>query len=62
MTPSKFVDGRSIQDRGFKGLALCDAGFDERAERVRRAEAVRQGVRSRVVTHDQFTPDARIGA
>ena len=62
MKPSKFIDGRSIQDRGFKGLVLCDGGFDERAERTRRTEAVRQGVRSRVVTHDQFTPDARIGA
>ena len=61
MKPSKCVDGRKIQDRGFKGLALCDAGFDERAERVRRTEAVRQGVRSRVVTHDLFTPDTRIG-
>ena len=62
MKPSKSIDGRKIQDRGFKGLVLCDGGFDERAERMRRSEAVRQGVRSRVVTHDQFTPDARIGA
>lgn len=48
--PSKFIDGRRIQDRGFKGLVLCDAGFDERAERMRRTEAVRQGVRSRCVS------------
>lgn len=61
MRPSKFVDGRKVQDRGFKGLVLCDAGFDERAERVRRAEAVRQNVRARVVTSDHFTPDARVG-
>lgn len=38
LRPSKFVNGRKVQDRGFKGLVLFDAGFDERAERVKRAK------------------------
>ena len=38
LRPSKFVNGRRVQDRGFKGLVLFDAGFDERAERVKRAK------------------------
>ena len=44
--PSKMQNGKMKQDRGFKGLVLCDDGFDERAERVRRVETVKQSVRS----------------
>ena len=54
--PSKMVDGRCKQDNGYKMLILCEDGFDEKAERVRRMEEVRQSVRSRVTTHDRFTP------
>ena len=57
--PSKIVDGRPKQDRGFKQLILCEDGYDEKAERVRKMEAVKQSVR--VTTHDRFTPDTRIG-
>ena len=38
---------------------LCEDGYDEKAERVRKMEAVKQSVR--VATHDRFTPDTRIG-
>ena len=47
--PTTRMHQRSHQvlvDRGFKGLVLCDDGFDERAERVRRVETVKQSVRS----------------
>ena len=43
--PSKMQNGKMKQDRGFKGLVLCDDGFDEKAERVRRVETVKQSVR-----------------
>ena len=43
--PSKMQNGTMKQDRGFKGLVLCDDGFDERAERVRRVGTVKQSVR-----------------
>ena len=60
MKPSKVgADGKKVQDRGFKGLILCDVGFDEAADRIRRNESVRQSVRVR--TEDNFTPDTRIG-
>jgi len=57
--PSKKVDGHTKQDRGFKNLILCEDGYDEKAERVRKMETVKQSVR--VTTHDRFTPDTRIG-
>ena len=44
--PSKMQNGKMKQDRGFKGLVLCDDTFDERAERVRRIETMRHSVRS----------------
>ena len=60
--PSKIVDGRPKQDRGFKQLILCEDGYDEKAERIKKMEAVKQSVRSQgVITHDRFTPDTRIG-
>ena len=43
--PSKMQNGTMKQDRGFKGLVLCDDGFDERAERARRVGTVKQSVR-----------------
>jgi len=58
--PSKLVDGQKRQDRGFKHLRLCYDGHDERVERLKKNEIVKQGVRSgAVVTHDQYTSDAR---
>jgi len=44
--PSKMVDGKMKQDRGFTHLRLCYNGHDERAERLKRNEEVKQGVRS----------------
>ena len=55
--PSKMVDGKLKQDRGFKGLSICYNGYDEKTERLRRIEGVKQGVRSGVTTHDRFTAD-----
>ena len=52
---------RTQHPHGYKMLILCEDGFDEKAERVRRMEVVKQSVRSRVTTHDRFTPDTRIG-
>ena len=57
MRPSKVVDGKSKQDRGFQGLRICFDGYDERMENLRRVEAVKQDVRSGVVTHDRYTAD-----
>jgi len=58
--PSKLVDGQKRQDRGFKNLRLCYDGHDERAERLKKNEILKQGVRSgAVVTHDHYTSDAR---
>lgn len=58
--PSKIVDGKKKQDRGFTHLRLCYNGHDEKAERLKRNEEVKQGVRSgTVVTHDRHTSDAR---
>jgi len=58
--PSKIVDGKKKQDRGFTHLCLCYNGHDERAERLKRNEVVKQGVQSgTVVTHDRHTSDAR---
>jgi len=58
--PSKLVDGKKKQDRGFKQLRLCYDGHDERAERLKKNELLKQSVRSgAVVTHDQYTSDAR---
>ena len=57
--PSKLVNGYKKQDRGFIGLELHEEGYDEKAERVRKMEAIKQSVR--VTTHDRFTPDTRIG-
>ena len=64
--PSKVVNAavngqKKQQDRGFKGLVLCDNGFDEMTERVRRMETVKQGARLDFATRDKFTPDNRIG-
>ena len=64
--PSKVVNAalngqKKQQDRGFKGLVLCDNGFDETTERARRMETVKQGARLDVVIRDRFTPDDRIG-
>ena len=53
--PSKMVDGMKKQDRGFTHLRVCYNGHDERAERLKRNEEVKQGVR----THDRFTSDAK---
>ena len=58
--PSKLVDGRKVQDRGFRGLLLNAHGFDEAAARITQNERVKQRVRC--VTHDNFTPDDRIGS
>ena len=44
--PSKMQNGKMKQDRGFKGLVLCDDTFDERAERLRRMETMKHSVRS----------------
>ena len=57
--PSKCIDGKMTQDRGFRGLSLRAVGFDEGAARIRRNEGLRQSVRH--TTHDNFTPDTRIG-
>ena len=57
--PSKLVDGKMVQDRGFCGLDLRSVGFDESAARITRNESLRQSVRH--TTHDNFTPDDRIG-
>ena len=57
--PSKCIDGKMTQDRGFRELSLCAVGFDEGAARIRRNEGLRQSVRH--TTHDNFTPDTRIG-
>ena len=59
--PSKIVDGNKKQDRGFTHLRLFYNGHDERAERLKRNEVVKQGVRSgTVVTHDRHTSDVRL--
>ena len=57
--PSKLVDGKMVQDRGFCGLDLRSVGFDESAARITRNESLRQSVRH--TTHDNFTPDTRVG-
>lgn len=58
--PSKLVDGKMVQDRGFHGLCLQAHGFDESAARIRRDESLRQSARH--TTHDNFTSDNRIGS
>ena len=56
---SKMMNGSRKQDKGYRNLILCEDGYDEKAERVRKVEALKQS--ARVTTHDRFTPDSRIG-
>ena len=57
--PSKHIDDKMVQDRGFRGLRLQARGFDETAARIRTTESVKK--RARCETHDNFTSDDRIG-
>ena len=56
-TSSKLVNRAMKQDSGFNMLCLCDVGFDEQADQIRKYELDRQFVR----THDRFTADSKIG-
>ena len=56
--PSKRIDDKMVQDRGFHGLRLQARGFDETAARIRTTESVKK--RARCETHDNFTSDDRI--
>ena len=58
--PSKHIDGKLVQDRGFRGLRLQAHGFDETAARIRKNESVKKMVRCETI--DNFTSDNRIGS